>query len=100
MAEGCGQRKGGDTVAVLEMILLILVPASAAGILFSSSVRTAVGSYMVFSLLLAILWWPIYGLRLALTELGVGMVVTGLLLHYTLHRLRGEKGEQNGSEEM
>lgn len=86
-------------MAVLEMILLILVPASAAGILFSSKVRTAVGSYMVFSFLLAILWWPIYGVRLAVTELGVGVVVTGLLLHYTLRRLRGKKGDQDGSEE-
>lgn len=83
---------------VLETILLMLVLMSAAAILFTSRIQVAMGMYMLFSLLLAILWGMLYGARLAVTEIGVGVVATGLLLYFAMRKLREKKGPQDESK--
>lgn len=83
---------------VLETILLVLTLLCAGAILFTSRIRTAVGLYMTVSLLLAILWGLHYGGRLAITELGVGAVITGLLYYFTVRKLRGQKGTEHEHE--
>lgn len=83
---------------VLEVVLLLLVLISAAAILFSRRIQVATGMYMLFSLLLAILWGMLYGVRLAMTEIGVGVVVTGLLLYFVMRKLREKKGPQDASK--
>ena len=82
----------------MELILLALILLSAGSILFTRRIRTAVGLYMCFSLLLAILWGLRYGGRLAVTELGVGVAVTGLLFYFTARKLRGRKGTEHEQE--
>ena len=83
---------------VLETALLLLVLISAAAILFTSRIQVAVGLYMLFSLFLAILWGMLYGARLAVTEIGIGVVVTGLLLYVAMRKLREKKGPQDESK--
>lgn len=83
---------------VLETVLLLLVLMSAAAILFTSRIQIATGIYMLFSFLLAILWGMRYGARLAVAEIGVGVVVTGLLLYLTMRKFRREKGPQDESK--
>ena len=82
-------------MAILEILLLLSVLISAAGILFAKRIQAAVGMYMAFSALLAVLWGVLYGARLAVTEIGVGVVVTGLLLYFSMRKLREEKGTGN-----
>lgn len=99
IAAGCCRRQGGaDIVIVLETLLLVLILVSAAGILLSNRIQVATGMYMLFSLLLAILWGMLYGARLAITEIGVGVVVTGLLLYVAMRKLREKKGPQDESK--
>ncbi len=83
---------------VLECVLLLLILISAAAILFSRRIQAATGMYMLFSLLLAILWGMLYGVRLAVAEIGIGVVVTGLLLYFVMRRLREKKGSQDDSK--
>lgn len=77
---------------ILENVLLILVLLSAAAILFCKRIQTVTGTYMLFSCLLAILWGMQYGLKLALAELAVGVVVVGILFFFAARKLRREKG--------
>ena len=83
---------------ILELVLLAAVLVSAAGILFARRIQSAVAMYLIFSVLLAVIWGVRYGLQLAVTEIGVGAVVTGLLLYFSMRKLREEKGARDGAE--
>lgn len=83
---------------VLETVLLLLILISAASILFTKRIQVAVRMYMLFSLLLAILWGILYDGRLAVTEIGIGVVATGLLLYFAMRKFRKEKGPQDESK--
>lgn len=80
---------------LLENVLLILILVSAASILFCKRIQTVVGVYMLFSLLLAVLWGLQYGMKLALAEIAVGVIVVGILFYFAARKLRRQKGPQD-----
>ncbi len=84
-----------NIVAAFETILLIGVLITAGSILLTRRIHMAVGTYMVFSFLLAILWGIRYGIKPLVAELGVGVVVTGLLFYFVMRKLREEKGHRD-----
>ena len=85
-------------MAILEILLLLAVLGTAAGILFTKGIQRVVRIYLAFSILLALLWDMLYGFRLAVTVLGVGVVLTGLLLFFAMRKLQEEKGKQDEAE--
>ena len=82
----------------IETVLLVLLPIFAGGILLARRIRMAVGMYMAFSLLLSLVWGIHCGGRLAVTELGIGVIVTGLVFYFVLRKLQKEKGTEHESE--
>lgn len=78
-------------MAAFDTILLFGILISAGSILLTRRIHMAVGMYMVFSLLLAILWGIRYGLKPSVAELGVGVVGTGLLFYFAMGKLRSKK---------
>lgn len=74
---------------IFSLIMLIFLIICS---IFVSSIKSALGSIIIFtvySLIMAILWQQLEAPDLAITEAAVGAGITTVLLMLTLKRIRG-----------
>lgn len=72
---------------IVDGVLIAGLWALALGCLFSDSARRAVQLFIAFALLLSLSWLRLQSPLVALAELLLGAVLTGMLLMITLRRL-------------
>src|SRR3984957_17053912 len=78
-----------SVLEALDIGLALLVFAVAAWTIFARGAFAATVGYVVYGLLLSLVWIRLFAVDVALTELGIGSGVAGILLIGAAARLRG-----------